>query len=66
MNPHVLEFTKDLRKVEYEITFASLLEPGSFTKTMYSSGSLSWSDGMHNVTNPINITFEVEEAAAAM
>jgi hypothetical protein len=55
VKPRKLRFSVAQETKEYEITFTRAA--GSIVKEAYSFGSIVWSDGEHNVTSPIAITW---------
>ncbi|TVU28912.1 hypothetical protein EJB05_20450, partial [Eragrostis curvula] len=62
VKPQKLQFSATQQKQEYVIAFAAQ-GVGSVTEK-YSFGSIVWSDGVHNVTSPIAITWPASQAAA--
>ncbi|TVU03718.1 hypothetical protein EJB05_50749, partial [Eragrostis curvula] len=62
VKPQKLQFSATQQKQEYVIAFATQ-GVGSVTEK-YSFGSIVWSDGVHNVTSPIAITWPACQATA--
>ncbi|KAK3159268.1 hypothetical protein QOZ80_2AG0148000 [Eleusine coracana subsp. coracana] len=62
VKPQKLQFSATQKKQEYEIIFAAH-GVGSVAEK-YTFGSIVWSDGEHNVTSPIAITWPGSQVAA--
>ncbi|TVU24141.1 hypothetical protein EJB05_26542, partial [Eragrostis curvula] len=62
VNPPELHFTKDLSWIKYEVTFEEIAEED--VPSAYTFGSITWSDGRHNVTSPISVIWVPDEVAA--
>ena len=65
MSPSKLAFDDKSRSLAYEITIAASGNP-VIVDTKYSFVSITWSDGMHDVTSPIAVTWPSSGGAAAM
>ena len=65
VSPSKLAFDDKNSTLAYEITIAASGNP-VIVDTKYSFGSITWSDGMHDVTSPIAVTWPSSGGAAAM
>jgi len=65
VSPSKLAFDGKNSTLAYEITIAASGNP-VIVDTKYSFGSITWSDGMHDVTSPIAVTWPSSGGAAAM
>ncbi|CAL5053774.1 unnamed protein product [Urochloa decumbens] len=63
VSPGTLVFTSLWRTLEYEVTFTP---EGGAIVPRYTFGSIVWSDGQHQVTSPIAITWPVSQPVAAV
>lgn len=61
--PSKLEFSLVGESLSYEITFASVADPVIITETN-AFGSITWSDGTHNVTSPIAVSWPSSSVAS--
>ncbi|VAI50220.1 unnamed protein product [Triticum turgidum subsp. durum] len=65
VTPAKLVFDEEHRSLAYEITLAASGNP-VIVDGKYSFGSVTWSDGKHNVTSPIAVTWPESAGAASM
>ncbi|KAF8690063.1 hypothetical protein HU200_041424 [Digitaria exilis] len=65
VSPSKLAFDAKTKSLAYEIKIAPSGNP-VIVDTKYSFGSITWSDGVHNVTSPIAVTWPSNGGAAAM
>ncbi|XP_044952221.1 subtilisin-like protease SBT1.4 [Hordeum vulgare subsp. vulgare] len=65
VTPAKLVFDEEHRSLAYEITLAVAGNP-VIVDGKYSFGSVTWSDGAHNVTSPIAVTWPESAGAASM
>nr|AGN03879.1 senescence-associated subtilisin protease [Triticum aestivum] len=65
VTPAKLVFDEEHRSLAYEITLAVSGNP-VIVDAKYSFGSVTWSDGKHNVTSPIAVTWPESAGAASM
>ncbi|XP_038725627.1 subtilisin-like protease SBT3.3 [Tripterygium wilfordii] len=55
LNPGVLVFNSTTKKISYTVTVTTIHQ----VNTGYFFGSLTWTDGIHNVTSPVSVRTEV-------
>ncbi|KAJ4748665.1 Senescence-associated subtilisin protease [Rhynchospora pubera] len=55
--PSKLEFSTVGESLSYEITFSGIADPVIITESN-SFGSITWSDGIHNVSSPIAVSWQ--------
>uniref|UniRef100_A0A0A8ZMK8 Subtilisin-like protease fibronectin type-III domain-containing protein n=1 Tax=Arundo donax TaxID=35708 RepID=A0A0A8ZMK8_ARUDO len=65
VSPSKLVFDDKHQSLDYEITIAVSGKP-VIVDAKYSFGSITWSDGVHEVTSPIAVTWPSNGEAAAM
>ncbi|KAL5208746.1 hypothetical protein ABZP36_033181 [Zizania latifolia] len=65
VSPNKLVFDVDHQSLAYDITIAVSGNP-VIVDEKYTFGSLSWSDGVHDVTSPIAVTWPSGAGAASM
>uniref|UniRef100_A0A0E0K5X6 Subtilisin-like protease n=1 Tax=Oryza punctata TaxID=4537 RepID=A0A0E0K5X6_ORYPU len=65
VSPSKLVFDESHQSLSYDITVAVSGNP-VIVDSKYTFGSVTWSDGMHNVTSPIAVTWPSNGGAASM
>jgi hypothetical protein len=65
VSPSKLVFDDEHPSLAYEITLAVSGNP-VIVDAKYSFGSITWSDGVHDVTSPIAVTWPSNGGAATM